>query len=57
MTADHSGDDRLVPPIPNHPGAGWLPQNVAQKLLLGIYDRTLSFTGQAWFARIAHVKA
>src|SRR5262249_39019391 len=32
MIADQSGDDRLVPPIPNHPGAGWLPLNVAQKL-------------------------
>jgi hypothetical protein len=29
---DQSGDDRLVPPIPNQPGGISLPLNVAQSL-------------------------
>ena len=29
---DHSGDDRLVPPMPNHPGGVWLPLNVPHTL-------------------------
>jgi len=32
MIADTSGEDRLVPPIPNQPGTGWLPLNCAQTL-------------------------
>src|SRR6266581_3492568 len=30
--AETSGEDRLVPPIPNQPGTGWLPLNVAHTL-------------------------
>src|SRR5215813_12597540 len=30
--ADTSGEDRLVPPMPNQPGTGWAPLNVAQTL-------------------------
>src|SRR5215510_3224894 len=30
--ADTSGEDRLVPPMPNQPGTGWPPLNVAQTL-------------------------
>jgi hypothetical protein len=29
MIAETSGEDRLVPPIPNQPGTGWLPLNWA----------------------------
>src|SRR3954447_13545164 len=32
IMADTSGEDRLVPPIPNQPGTGWPPLNVAQTL-------------------------
>src|SRR6266705_3678323 len=32
MMAEASGEDRLVPPIPNQPGTGWLPLNWAQVL-------------------------
>ena len=32
ISALHSGDDRLVPPIANQPGTGWPPLNVAQSL-------------------------
>src|SRR2546430_16733040 len=30
MMAETSGEDRLVPPMPNQPGTGWLPLDVAQ---------------------------
>ena len=30
--AETSGEDRLVPPIPNHPGTGWLWLKVPQTL-------------------------
>ena len=32
MIADHSGEDRLVPPMPNQPGTGSLPLKVAHTL-------------------------
>ena len=32
MIADSSGEDRLVPPIPNQPGTGWLPLKWPQTL-------------------------
>ena len=32
MIADMNGDERLVPPIPNHPGGVCVSENVAQKL-------------------------
>ncbi len=32
MMADHSGEDRLVPPTPNQPGTSSSPVRVAQKL-------------------------
>ena len=48
---DHSGDDRLVPPMPNHPGVGWLLLNVPQTLF-GVLELPVQYSayGVYWSA-------
>jgi hypothetical protein len=41
--ADTSGEDRLVPPIPNQPGTGWPPLNVAQTLF-GVFALPVQYS-------------